>query len=37
MNYRETVWSVHAFMGWNFIPNFELDTGNTDSSNNPWK
>ena len=37
MNYRETVRSVRAFMGWNFIPDFELDTGGTDSSNNPWK
>ena len=37
MNYRKTVRSVRAFMGWNFIPDFELDTGGTDSSNNPWK
>ena len=27
----------HAFMGWNFIPELELDNGGTDSSNNPWK
>ena len=37
MNYRETVRSVCAFLGWNFIPDFELDTGGTDSSKNPWK
>ena len=37
MNYRETVRSVRAFLGWSFIPDFELDTGGTDSSNNPWK
>ena len=24
-------------MGWNFILDFELDTGGTNSSNNPWK
>ena len=37
MNYRETVRSVLAFMGWNFIADIELDTGGTDSSNNPMK
>ena len=37
MNYRETVRSVYAFMGWNFIPDFELDNRGTESSNNPWK
>ena len=26
-----------AFMGLNFFPDFELDTGGSDCSNNPWK
>ena len=37
MNYRVIVRSVCAFLGWNFIPDFELDTGGTESSNNPSK
>ena len=34
MNYREKVRSVRGFTGWNFTPDFELDTRGTD---NPWK
>ena len=37
MNYQETVLSVRSFMGWNHIPVFEADFGETDKSNNPCK
>ena len=37
MNYRETVRSVRSFMGWNHIPVFEVDFGEPNKSNNPWK
>ena len=36
MSYRETVRSIRAFMGWNFIKDFELEYSNPDKSNNPW-
>ena len=37
MNYRETVCSVHSFMGWDHIPNLESDLSEPDKSNNLWK
>ena len=38
MNYRETVRSVRAFLGWSHIPDFEAAVGDTDNrSDNPWK
>ena len=37
MTYRETVHSVHSFMGWDHIPVFESDLLEPDKSNNPWK
>ena len=38
MNYRETVRSVRAFLGWSHIPDFETAAGDTDNrSHNPWK
>ena len=37
MSYRETVRSVHSFMGWHHIPAFETDYTEPDKSNNPWK
>ena len=38
MNYRETVRSVRAFLGWSHIPDFESAVGDTDNhSDNPWK
>ena len=38
MNYRETVRSVRAFLGWSHIPDFEVSVGDTDDcSDNPWK
>ena len=37
MSYRETVRSIRAFMGWNFIPDFELEYSDPDKSNNPWR
>ena len=37
MNYWETVKSVCSFMGWNHIPTFKSDLGESDKSNNPWK
>ena len=38
MNYRETVRSVRAFLGWTHIPDFEPAVGDTDNrSDNPWK
>ena len=36
MSYREMVRSIRAFMGWNFIPDFELEYSDPDKSNNPW-
>ena len=36
MSYRETVHSIMAFMGWNFIPDFELEYSDPDKSNNLW-
>ena len=36
MSYRETVRSIRAFMGWNFIPDFEFEYSDPDKSNNPW-
>ena len=36
MNYRETVRSVRAFLGWSHIPDFEAAVGDTDNrSDNP--
>ena len=32
MSYRETVRSIRAFMGWNFIPDFELEYSDPDKS-----
>ena len=37
MNYRETVRSIHSFMGWTYIPDFESDLNEPGKSNNPWK
>ena len=37
LNYRETVRSVHSFMGWDHIPTFESDFSEPDKTNNPWK
>ena len=38
INYRETVRSVRAFLGWSHIPDFEPAVGDTDNrSDNPWK
>ena len=37
MSYRETVRSIRAFIGWNFIPDFELAYSDPDKSNNPWR
>ena len=37
MSYHETVCSIRAFMGWNFIPDFELEYSDPDKSNNPWR
>ena len=38
MNYRETVRSVRAFLGWSHIPDFEVAVSDTDNrSDNPWK
>ena len=37
MSYRETVRSIRAFMGWNFIPDFEFEYSDPDKSNNPWR
>ena len=37
MSDRETVRSIRAFMGWNFIPDFELAYSDPDKSNNPWR
>ena len=38
MNYRETVRSVRAFLGWTHIPDFEPAVGDSDNrSDNPWK
>ena len=37
MSYMEMVRSVRAFMGWNFIPDFELENSDPDKSNNPWR
>ena len=38
MNYRETVRSVRAFLGWSNIPDFEATVGDTDNrSDNPRK
>ena len=34
MSYRKTVWSIRAFMGWTFIPDFELAYSDPDKSNN---
>ena len=37
-NYRETVRSVRAFLGWTHIPDFEPAVGDTDNHyDNPWK
>ena len=35
MTFRETVRSVHSFMGWDHIPVFESDLSEPDKSNNP--
>ena len=37
MSYREMVRSIRAFMGWNFIADFELEYSDLDKSNNPWR
>ena len=37
MSYRETVRSVHSYMGWHHIPTFETTFSEPDKSNNPWK
>ena len=37
MSYRETVRSVHSYMGWHHIPTFETTYSEPDKSNNPWK
>ena len=37
MTHRETVRSVHSFMGWNHIRVYESDLSEPDKSNNPWK
>ena len=37
MSYRETVWSMHIYMGWHHIPTFETNYSEPDKSNNPWK
>ena len=34
MSYRETVRSIRAFLGWNFISDFELSYSDPDKSNN---
>ena len=36
MSYREMVRSIRAFMGFNFIPDFELEYSDLDKSNDPW-
>ena len=35
MSYRETVRSVHSYMGWHHIPTFETSYSEPDKSNNP--
>ena len=36
-NEKMTVRSIRAFMGWDFIPDFELEYSDPDKSNNPWR
>ena len=37
MTYRETIRSVHSYMGWHHISTFESDDTEPNKSNNPWR
>ena len=36
LTFRQTVWSMRSFMGWNHSPVFESELAEPDKSNNPW-